>query len=244
VPMRPRAAPPADPRPTSLRATLLAALALALSAPAAMAATDAAHACPGNDWQVTGAEPAVVARVCDGLTLAGDQLAACGLDLPPTVRVRVVDALPVFCGRPAYAVFETARNEIVLATPEACLRERRDGDIFDRIEFDAAYRSIIVHEATHAAVEAFGAAGPIEHEYIAGVMQLQSLPPEQRARLLEDPRLSLPVETARLNPLIYGADPLFFATMAYAHNRAADDPCGLLRGFASGEIRLPALPGR
>lgn len=205
------------------------------------AAADVWQRCPGNRWEVTGAEPQDHALVCDGVAGAAAVLAACGVDAVAATRIRVVDVLPLSCGAPVWGLFDAAADEITLGNPGICVAEAPEGSLFHLIEAPLAFVAIAAHEATHALLHAggLGANRHLEHEYIAAVVQMQVLPEAARVAVLAPLRIGSHVGLWQLNPLIHALRPDLFAGLAWRHFEGEADGCAFLRALAEGLQRLP-----
>ena len=197
--------------------------------------------CPGNGWEVTGADDEERALICDGVAGAAAFLSSCGVISKPATRVRVVDALPLSCGVKVWGLFDAERDEIMLGNPAICLAEAPDESLFRLISGPLAFVSIAAHEATHAMLYArgLGADRRLEHEYIAAIVQMQMLPEVEREALLAplDPGVAVPLW--ELNPLLLGLRPELFAGLAWRHFENVDDKCAFIRALAEGTLRLP-----
>lgn len=210
-----------------------------LTGPAA--ATEAWHRCPGNGWEVTGADTHEHALVCEGVAGAAAVLASCGVGTKATTRIRVVDALPLSCGAPVWGLFDAVTDEITLGNPGTCVAEGPEGSLFRLIEAPLAFAAIAAHEASHALLHAggLGADRHLEHEYIAAVVQMQVLPEAAREAVLAPLRIGTDVGPWQLNPLILALQPDLFAGLAWRHFATEEDGCAYMRALAEGTLRLP-----
>jgi len=205
------------------------------------AAAEAWQHCPGNGWQVTGADAQEHVLVCEGVARAAAVLASCGVDHVAATRIRVVDTLPLSCGARVLGLFDAAANEITLGNPVICLAEASEGSLFQLIEAPLAFVAIAAHEATHALLHAGGLGSDrhLEHEYIAAVVQMQLLPEAARDVLLAPLRIGTHVGLWQLNLLIHALRPDLFAGLAWRHFESEEDGCAFLRALAEGTRRLP-----
>jgi hypothetical protein len=228
-------------RPGSARAALLAG-ALAIAGGAAGAPEDW-RLCPGDDWQLTGASDEEFALICKGVAAATSTLAACDVPTETVTRIRVVDELPLYCGVAVRGLFDPESDEIRLGNPAICLADAPEGSLFDRIAPSLAFVAIAAHEAAHAMLYAggLGFERQLEHEYIAGVVQMSALPEAARAAFLEPLNIGANVPISHLNPIMYGMDPDRFIGLAWRHFEAEPDGCAVLRAMAEGTLRLEAF---
>lgn len=238
--------PGAAPARTLAPGLVLAAAALGLVAAAAALPARAGGwvACPEGGWQTTMADAAEHALVCRGVAAGADALAACGIPVAGAGRVRLLDALPVFCDSAAHGVFDAASGEIRLGRPALCAEAAPAGSLFALLPRDEAYVALAAHEAAHALIFAggLGAERRLEHEYIAGVVQHAVLAPEWRAALVAGLGAARPVSDAEFNPYLLAFAPGLYAAKAWLDFEARPDGCAHLQALATGAARLPDLP--
>jgi len=223
-----------------LRAVVLAGLA----ALPASAGEEVWRPCPGGGWWTAGADPTEHGLVCKGVAAAFELLSGCGVEVTEAGRVRLVDALPVFCDSAAYGMFDAGAGEIRLGRPALCRDTAPAGSIFQSLPTEAAFTALAAHEAAHALLFAvgLGAERRLEHEYIAGVVQHAALGPAHRAAALEATGVIAPASEAEFNPFLLSMAPASYAAKAWLDFDARPDGCALLRAFATGAARLPELP--
>ena len=210
--------------------------ALALSLTLAPAGADPV-ACPVADVRVSGAAPELAARICDTAARAGEMLAACGLAPGEPLDIRVVDEMEADCA----GVYHCGERRIDVLSPEAMARTDARGTAFAAVSPDAFFDSVIVHEMTHAALDAMPCPFPncmVAQEYLAYGMQVMSLPPEARAGFETTAGLDRAVSRDELNVPILGMAPHLFAQKAWTHLTQRDDPCSFAAGVAEGAILL------
>ena len=214
--------------------------ALSMASAAAVAAEDWRR-CPGTGWEVTGADASELAMVCEGVAAAARVLASCRVPTASATRIRVVDELPVSCGVKTWGIYDAGSDEIVLGNPAICSDEAPEGSLFARLPAPLAFVAITAHEATHAMLHAGGLGQDrhLEHEYIAAVVQMSTLPETARAALLVPLKIGETVGIWELNPLIHALQPDLFVGLAWRHFESEPDNCALVRAMAEGTLRLP-----
>jgi len=199
------------------------------------------HRCPGNGWEVTGADDPEHDLICDGVAGATAFLSSCGVVSTAATRVRVVDTLPVSCGIKAWGHFDAASGEILLGNLATCMADAAEGSLFHLLPAPLAFVSIAAHEATHAMLYALGLGADrhLEHEYIAAVVQMQVLPEAAREALLAPLELGASVSLWELNPLLLGLKPELFVGLAWRHFENESNNCAFIRALTEGTLRLP-----
>ena len=236
-------------RPVAAALLLLAMAGGAFAEPGKETGTEAAwHPCDGDGngggWQVAGADAAERALVCRGVAAAAEVLGGCGVAVEAASRVRLVDALPVFCDSAAYGVFDGAAGEIRLDRPALCVESAPADGFFRLLPLADAFVALAAHETAHALLFAGGLGGErqLEHEYIAGVVQFAAVPEAARAPLLAALATRPPETLAEFNVVLLGFAPDRYAAKAWLHFEAQADGCAFLRALATGAARLPDLP--
>jgi hypothetical protein len=113
------------------------------------------------------------------------------------------------------------RNEILVLRYEAAIvASRRYPRAFDMPMSSALWQSFISHETAHAVAEQNFAAGvhrAAASEYIAGVVQLATLPADLRKVILDHYDAKGFGNASEISMLLYEFDPAVFAVMAYRH---------------------------
>jgi hypothetical protein len=109
------------------------------------------------------------------------------------------------------------------------------------------YRSLIVHEVVHGVMHqnlTRRLASQAEAEYLAYALQVESLPPDVRDRLLQPfEHADRKAETFLFNDVVLSADPFFFAARAYQHFNAVGEGCGHARALLAGRAGfIAAMP--
>lgn len=170
------------PRPDRLCATL--ALMLAAADPAAAEI----HACDDPMLSVDARSDALAAQVCDAATEAKALLLSCGVAQTDPIHISVVDhAMHPSFGE-CLAVFDQ-RTGCLQVTDIANLPSHLPAnDARTALPPEVLFAATITHEMTHALLQQ--AAGEVqvaatEQEFVANAMEMQSLDPAWRDKLLE-----------------------------------------------------------
>lgn len=195
--------------------------------------------CDGSTAAVIAERPDDAALACKALTRAHALFGAC--NIPPITRplnIDVTDDIDTGC----FGLYHCGDNRIELLTPAAMATKRGPDSIFADLPLDRFFQSIVVHELTHAALD--DAPCPfagclVGHEYVAYVMQIMSLTPEQRRRLEERADLvGRRISRDELSSTMYFMAPERFAVKAWMHFTQRADPCGFLGQIVEGTVVL------
>lgn len=164
-----------------------------------------------------------------------------GCNIPPLsrpVNIELIEENDANC----FGLFHCGEDRIEVLTPSAMAAKRRDDSFFADLPIDRFFQSIIVHELTHAAIEdapcpfAFCLA---RDEYVANVMQMMSLTPEQRHHVEELTDLvGRRISRDELSATMYFMAPDRFAVKSWMHFTQRDDPCGFLGHIVDGTVLL------
>lgn len=199
--------------------------------------------CPDGLAEVTGTAPEDVATACRAASQALAQLHQCSITPDHTVRLRIVQELPAECPDHALAYFDARADLVTIPTYVDCVRLAGPGGRLGEPMTPALYRSLLVHEITHAVVSQTGTPGAssrVTHEYLAYAMQFTLMEPELRRRILERYPVRGPVERSHLSELYLDLSPPRFAVKAYRHFTAAGNGCAFARKLLAGARTLPS----
>ena len=116
---------------------------------------------------------------------------------------------------------------------------REEGDAFSHLGLEEYFHSVVVHELTHAAAD--GMPCPYQAcvaaaEYIAYVLQVMSLDPDEQAAFEANSAINRRISTDELSPIILYMAPDLFSQKALAHFSQRDDPCGYIGQLVDGAI--------
>ncbi len=210
---------------------------IALLVPDLSAGADGEFACGHGQAVIVNGTSEENLLACEGVERAANLFSACGLPPVEPVRVSVAPGMLEFCGTPAHGSYNRSSGEMRIASLEGCKTAARPGGLFGIVPASDAWRSIVAHETAHATIIELGMPTNrlVPHEFIAAIVQLAALPDDARSDFLSVRRLTLPVEEADLNAVIYGFDPLVFARKSWHFWQSRTDPCAYLRETISGE---------
>lgn len=178
--------------------------------------------CPSSGMKVSGGTGRDREWVCSAVLEATSFFRLNGLDLADGTTVFLTKELPGKDGSHALGEYHVSSNRIVLLTYEEALRLSYLSPPPLGIPMSPdLWRSYVVHELAHAAVERAFAPGVEKlaaSEYIAAVAQLSSLPEATRSRIFKHFQ-NLPgfEAAAEITALYYFLDPGKFAVKAFRH---------------------------
>ncbi len=219
------------------------ALALAVTAQVAKAASGD---CPASGVVVRIEGQGSHAAICRGAEVAVTFFRRCGLENAPDVEVRIEPELQPVLGAPAFALYDAPRALILIADKAASRRAFHRQPRFRGLAFGELYASLIAHETAHRLIAQRMSPVPLgllEHEYIAGVVQLASLSPTTRHVLSQRMNLRSTLTTDDFSSTYYYLNPLAFAVQAHRHYHALVDGCGFLRDIVDGRFAFPDPAG-
>jgi hypothetical protein len=179
--------------------------------------------------------------VCGGVASANRFFLGCGFKPLASLKITVDREVEKVTGYPVFGVFIVATNTILILDAAGFRKSIEALPVSAVVPWRRWYRSIIAHEMAHAILRAnLSEELPwLYHEYIAGVVQMASLPAEDQAVLLRAfPKFSARDGAAMLNEFIYAFAPVGFVIGAFANARRFPDRCAHIREV----IRRKAIP--
>lgn len=183
-------------------------------------------------------------EICERANWAIDQMDRCGFSIQQKLIVEVVDEVKHPCGIPVVGHFDSVEFRVKVASPDQCRQLLRTEATPAKVDFDAVYGSIFVHEVVHAAFwkqldqSQHEPVSAMATEYVAYAFQILSLPEADRCSLLAAFPRSPPKDLGPFNYFALQISPLRFATNAYRHFMSVDDRCQFLRAIISGEVEF------
>lgn len=194
--------------------------------------------CANPLFVAVGTDTDTLARVC---RIASDTLTyfeACGVPLNRSIEIELIEA---FEGPMKHCVglYRCGQDKIEVLTPDALSEKRDRAGAFVEISDQAYWESIIVHELTHAAYDVVACpflSCVATSEYASYVMQVRSLPYEERRLFGQTIQLrGVPTDDA-ISPIMLFMAPDYFATLAWQHFQNRDDPCAYMTYIMQGDL--------
>lgn len=216
------------------------------SEPAKVANRVQLERCPEAPVDVMAASSEERHLVCSVAYTAIQRLGRCEIPLRRPLHVEIANEVrhPVSAD-PIFGFFDTNR-ERVLISQERAIPSLAEGSPYAKLPQRDFYRSLIVHEIVHGIMHQNlkrPASSHAAYEYPAYALQVESLPPDVRDKLLRAvPNRAGPGELL-FNDTILFFDPFFFAVQAYQHLKSATDGCAKLQALLEGHASfVPILP--
>ena len=183
-------------------------------------------------------------NICERASWALDQMELCGFSIQQKLTVEVVDELKHPCGLPVVGYFDSTDFRVKVASRDQCRQLLQKEAALAKVDFDAVYGSIFVHEVVHAAL--WSQLHHFEHEpvpamateYVTYAFQILSLPAPHRDSLLAAFPRATPKDLGPFNYTALQISPLRFATNAYMHLMSVDDRCQFLKEIISGKVEF------
>lgn len=183
---------------------------------------------------------------CSAGAKVADILKQCGIAVGNPFHIKFVEHPVRHCGVPAYGTFDASSAIVELASFAVYRALVSRDSALARLDPKAAYHSIIVHEMTHAMVSSLTRGPNLSrgaHEYLASVVQIQSMEPEDRRRLLGETRREVASDIQHFNDILYYLSPDEFAALAFEHFGQPENGCAFIQRVLRREVEFPDLSG-
>lgn len=160
--------------------------------------------------------------VCDAVTRGAAFLRSLDLELPENLTITVCKEPPQNGQLHSVGYYDARSNEIQLLDYDTALNASRQfPPIFGIPMSPVIWRSTIIHELAHAAAQRKFASGITictAHEYIAAIVQISTLPKDEREEIFRNnPGLSGFDRKEEISMTYYLIDPTRFMLNAYLH---------------------------
>jgi len=196
--------------------------------------------CESANVTVTAPRLSLAHSVCDNVEETLSLLEQCDLALPDPVKITVLDDLPNV-SHACFGFYECDGNRISIRSPDSIAEVSGQSALYMGLDPNTVFDSIVTHEVSHAAF-AQSSRGDAEclanHEYVAYVMQMWSLPPAVRGRIVERFGQDELVDSLRLNELVAVMAPAKFAALAWQHFNEDGNGCDFVKDLTTGRASL------
>jgi hypothetical protein len=179
---------------------------------------------------------------CAGAGRAIAVLDDLGLPVLGPIVVQVVDELVIANGVAALGTFDPRTRVVKVLARSAYSVGKADEGVLGLPLDDHLHASVFAHEVTHAVFhqhEARIPLSPAAHEYVAYSVQLTTLPPDHRRRVLERFKVSPFDNVEQVNGMILAFDPNGFGVKAFLHFQGAADQNAVLENLIRASRAAP-----
>lgn len=200
--------------------------------------------CAEGGFSVAGADAAQAVAICatvDGLRRV---LEGCGLPQARPLLVEVVAEVqhPVAT---CFATFDCHHDLIQVLDPSLYADLIAPAEPYARLPADVVLRALLSHELAHAlaAQSAVRVLSPVDQEYIAAAMELDTMEPRWRRVYLDAVGPDAQPSAGLVDIWIYALAPRAFAANAWHHYALPGNGCDLIRRIVAGETSFARRPG-
>ena len=206
--------------------------------------TAPAHAasCASGLVEVEADDAGTVGLVCKAVDEVLTFLGNCGMQLQRPFAVEIIEELPQDKTPHYLGYYDHEAKRVVVLDFDLCSASDRSGGSFQLPMSLGLYRSLLIHEITHAVIaQHWSGLGRrrVGHEYAAYAIQLATMGERLRSRILARFPHDVPVDDVELSELYLDLSPSDFAVKAYLHFGMPVNGCGYLRRLLRGEQTLP-----
>ena len=200
--------------------------------------------CGDDRLSVVADLPETAALACDLAREARDRIAGCGLSQVRPLRIDLVRRMEHDTAE-CLADYDCA-SEVIRVTEPGAIPEAVEGLVpYGLFPAEVVFRALIAHELAHAMLDQ--SAGDreiafVDHEYVAAVMELDTMAPEWREVYITAAPVNLPPKIGLISAIIYAFEPRKFAVNAWQFFRAEPDGCARVRDIAAGTFTFGDLP--
>jgi hypothetical protein len=230
------------------RPALIGALVLLLTGSPAFSQNGA---CPGTSAIAGSLAGTERQEVCDAAFRAEQRLARCGIKPRRPYFVELVPDVRNAVGNCIFGQFRAGEKDVAkVASPSAtaalvaAIADDDPQSVLKRIPAAEFHNSLLVHEITHAIVHQNLSVPPCHagHEYIAAVIQLDTMSDRSRRIYLDVFAGNSDYTTEMFNDIVLAMDPSRYAAAAYRHFQKPENGCPFLRRLLTTVDALPRLP--
>jgi len=196
------------------------------------------YTCTDSSISIVGASQEEAQQACSFAEEAMAVMVGCGLTQTKPLRVELVERLEHGFGA-CLGSYDCAADIIRVVEPSRILGSVGAEPPYSLLPVDVVFKALIAHELAHALLEQSTEGIDIEfvdHEFVAAVMELETMAPEWREVYLAAAPVSLPPKVGLISAVIYGFDPRKFAVNAWQFFRAEPDGCERIRQITAGSF--------
>jgi hypothetical protein len=215
-----------------------------LAAALALPAAGEPRMCADANLSVAAAAPEAAELACRLAVDAKAVIEACGLIQTRPIRIELVAALDHGSGA-CLGASDCEARVIRVVAPDHLAGTVALEPPYSLFPAEVLFRALIAHELAHALLSQAGEGVDlafVDHEYVAAVMELETMAPEWREVYFAAAPVGLPPKPGLISPMIYGFAPRKFTVNAWHFFRAEPDGCARVREIAAGTFSFADLP--
>jgi len=171
-------------------------------------------------------------------------IGACGLVQTRPIRIDVVTE-PDHGAGACLGSFDCDAGVIRVVGPGHLAEAVGSDGPYSLLPAEVLFKALIAHELAHALLEQSSEGVElafVDHEYVAAVMELETMAPEWREVHIAAAPVGLPPKVGLISAMIYGFEPRKFAVNAWQFFRAEPDGCARIRQIAAGSFSFADQP--
>jgi hypothetical protein len=215
-----------------------------LAAALALPASGEPRMCADANLSVEDGTPEAAELACRLAADAKAVIEACGLIQTRPIRIELVAALD-HGSAACLGASDCEARVIRVVAPDRLAGTVALEPPYSLFPTEVLFRAIIAHELAHALLSQAGEGVDLafaDQEYVAAVMELETMAPEWREVYIAAAPVGLPPKPGLISPMIYGFAPRKFAVNAWQFFRAEPDGCARVREIAAGTFSFADLP--
>ena len=200
--------------------------------------------CEDPDILVEAASREVALSTCKSAAAGILSLSSCGVNLKESLSIAVVDAINSETKK-SLGRYISSEKRIEILSPKAMAAAHATDGAFSGVSDFALWDSVLVHELTHAAYQQVNCPTRsciATSEYAGYVMQVLSLPTEERESWLGQFILKSEPSHDAITAQMYFMAPEHFAKLAWLHFSTRPNPCGYMALIMSGRVFFDSEP--
>jgi len=202
------------------------------------------YTCKDSSISIVAASQGEAQQACSHAEEAKVIIVGCGLTQTTPIRIELVEFLEHGLGA-CLGSYDCAADVIRVVEPSKIPRSVEMEPPYSLLPVDVVFKALIAHELAHALLEQSSEGTDIEfvdHEFVAAVMELETMAPEWREVYLAAAQVSLPPKVGLISAVIYGFDPRKFAVNAWQFFRTEPDGCERIHKIAAGSFTFANWP--
>ncbi len=194
----------------------------------------------GDAVYVNSTDTAAAKSVCDAVEEARKLNAACGLHQTRPIEIEIVSEMDQE-HKACAAYFNCDTDNLTILSADTLAASENVISIFRSLSVEAYFRSVIIHEMTHAFLNHSGRDGfsRVAHEYLAYAIQIATLEVTDRDTVLSSNTVLDVGDLERINESSLFFGPSEFALRSYQHFASPENGCVFVGRILNADPTLP-----